>query len=334
MRMSRLLVPVLLALAFLNSVQADTKLNEQTSIVLATVEQAKTVLGRKDEFVQRMSPFDRSARMKTDKVVSEKEYLAFVVSNILAWDKKETANIEAALAIVKRKLKKFSLNLPATVFMIKTTGKEEGQAPYTRGNAIVFPKRVLSGPSEKLQKTIAHEFFHILSRNNPKLRTRLYAIIGFEACNEVDFPSGLKPRKLTNPDAPKNNHHIKLSVEGKPISAVPILLSRSEKYDVQAGGEFFNYLELRFLAIEKDTKSKKFVAVYKDKKPVLLEMRDVGASYIQQIGRNTGYIIHPEEVLAENFAMLVLGAGKAPSPEILKKLQDELSKKKTDNDRR
>jgi hypothetical protein len=38
-----------------------------------------------------------------------------------------------------------------------------------------------------------------------------------------------------------------------------------------------------------------------------------------RIGRNTEYIIHPEEILADNFVLLVNGA-KAPSPEILQKL--------------
>jgi hypothetical protein len=306
------------------------KLNDRTSIVFATAAQAKTVLQQRDKYIQQMSPFDRAARMKTDKVVSEKEFLAFAVRNILPWNKKETAKIQTALAGVKRGLTKLSADFPATVFMIKTTGNEEGQAAYTRGNAIILPKRMISGPAAQLQKTIAHELFHVLSRSNPKLRDVLYKVIGFEPCNQIDFPEGLKSRKLTNPDAPRIEHYITLSLNGKRVSAVPILFSRVEKYDVKSGREFFSYLEFRLLAVKKDATGKKFVAIYKDKKPVLLQMRDFRSAYLKQVGENTAYIIHPEEILAENFALLVAGKKNVPSPGILKKLLSVLSKKKTD----
>jgi hypothetical protein len=45
------------------------------------------------------------------------------------------------------------------------------------------------------------------------------------------------------------------------------------------------------------------------------------------VGRNTDYIIHPEEILAENFALLVLGAGNVPSPEVLTRMREALAKK-------
>lgn len=43
--------------------------------------------------------------------------------------------------------------------------------------------------------------------------------------------------------------------------------------------------------------------------------------YHEKIGRNTGYIIHPEEVLADNFALLLLGSGKINSPHVLDGMQ-------------
>jgi hypothetical protein len=46
----------------------------------------------------------------------------------------------------------------------------------------------------------------------------------------------------------------------------------------------------------------------------------------EQIGRNTQYLWHPEEILADNFAILVLGELSAkplspPSPEVLERLR-------------
>jgi hypothetical protein len=48
--------------------------------------------------------------------------------------------------------------------------------------------------------------------------------------------------------------------------------------------------------------------------------------FFEQIGRNTQYIIHPEEILADNFSLLVREK-TGPSPDILKKLADALKPK-------
>jgi hypothetical protein len=44
----------------------------------------------------------------------------------------------------------------------------------------------------------------------------------------------------------------------------------------------------------------------------------------EQIGRNTGYVIHAEEILASNFELLVQGAPNAPSPEVLERIREVL----------
>ena len=105
--------------------------------------------------------------------------------------------------------------------MIKTTGAEEGNAAYTRATAIVLPKSELGKGQDHLKKLICHELFHILSRQNPELREKLYAIIGFTKCNEIKLPPELERRKITNPDAPRNDHFIRLQIEGQESLAVP-----------------------------------------------------------------------------------------------------------------
>jgi hypothetical protein len=47
--------------------------------------------------------------------------------------------------------------------------------------------------------------------------------------------------------------------------------------------------------------------------PRLVEVEAV-EGFFEQIGRNTGYIIHPEEILADNFVLLVLGRTTPPVP--------------------
>ena len=64
--------------------------------------------------------------------------------------------------------------------------------------------------------------------------------------------------------------------------------------------------------------------VGRDGEPVLLEPRNV-PTFFDKIGRNTGYIIHPEEILAENFVLLVNNKTDVPTPRILREMRDVLS---------
>ena len=135
-----------------------------TTLEFASVSQGKEILTSRDDFVRRMSPFDRSARMKITREVSEAEYLEFVGQNILPWEEEEKQKFIAALRSIQPELKRLSLPLPEKVFVIKTSGNEEGGAPYTRSNAIVLPKANLMAPKGSIQKIVCHELFHILSR--------------------------------------------------------------------------------------------------------------------------------------------------------------------------
>jgi len=289
---------------------ADFKLTDTTKIVFATPEQGTEILARKDTYIQNLSPFDRSARLQTDQPVSEKEFLDFVGrGHTLAWSHGETETISAILEDIRIQLKPFSLPFPETVYMIKTTGAIEGGAAYTRSNAVIFPESVLQARSH-LRYLVAHELFHVLSRANCELRSRLYAVIGFKPLPEpFVFPAELNDQKITNPDAPTHDHYIEVKYEGETRRAVPITYSRTEKYDVNLGGTFFSYLILQFVLLSQDGLPQTLADTYQ------LD------GFMQQIGANTGYIIHPEEILADNFALIALNRNDVPSADIQDKIK-------------
>lgn len=319
--MARLWITSLVLLALGSSVCADVTLKDRTSVVFATVEQGQRILGRSDDFVQRMSPFDRAARLRTSQDVSQEQFLEFVARNVLPWQESESRMLETELEKVNSGMSELTLDLPRTIYLVKTTGREEGGAAYTRDNAVVVPQHLIR--STAIQQVLAHELFHILTRNNPRLGRTLYEVVGFKECTEVEFPPVLKRRKITNPDAPRNNHFIRVSVNGEAVSVVPILYSRAPRYDVGAGGELFDYLEFRLLVV-KDVIAGRCVPVLDESSPRLVEVEQVSGFY-EQVGRNTSYIIHPEEILAENFGFLVLGKTNIRSPWILERLRHALS---------
>lgn len=158
-----------------------------------------------------------------------------------------------------------------------------------------------------------------MSRQNPKLRERAYAAIGFKKCAEAVLPPDLAPRRITNPDAPRNDSFIKVKHEAKEVAALPILFAEPSTYNPKRGGEFFEYLQMRLLIAEQ---VEDLARANGSRKVVPL---DQVSGFFEQIGRNTSYIIHPEETLAENFAHLVEAKADVRSPEILAKLKAALT---------
>jgi hypothetical protein len=305
---------------------ASLKLNDHSTVVFASVEQGQQLLSRQDDFTQRLSPFDRAARMKTNKHTSTAQYLQFTRQHVQPWQQADQQKVTLAFNTIKQTLSRYPLAFPDQVMMIKTTGEEEGHAAYTRGNAIIFTDKQLAFAQSKLQQLLLHELFHILSRSNPELKQRLYQVIGFNKSNELEFPENLKTRKITNPDAPRNDHFVNLEYQQKNIQVVPILFSRTAIYDTDKGGPFFDYLDFKLLVVRHNPQTQALTINIDNGQPQLLDITEV-PDYFNQIGKNTDYIIHPEEILAENFALLLTesrASGSIKSPHIIKKIKQIL----------
>ncbi len=314
---------VLLAAAILVQLVGQASAQE---LSFASAADSQHMLSARDAFVARMSPFDRAARMKTDRDISESQFLEFAAAAALDWDPREKDIVESAFRAIRLAVARLSLPLPSRIYAIKTSGREEGDAAYTRENAIVLPKRILASSEREIQRLLAHELFHISSRTHPKLAKLLYESIGFQYCGEIAFPANLASRKITNPDAPKNDYCILLKLDGQNAWAVPILFSRTSNYDVSRGGEFFQYLQLALLLVETPVGASTTTrALYDSRGPRLVTLQQV-SGFFEQVGQNTDYVIHPEEILADNFALLVLQERNVRSPEILANIRSALVK--------
>jgi hypothetical protein len=292
-------------------------------IELAPIKTARAVLGTRDDFVSRLSPFDRAARLGAAGDVSEAEYLAFATASAREWSNDERARLTAAFAAIAPRLEALLPELGKPILIVKTSGEEEGGAGYTRANAVMLPQA--ADDARELQRTLAHEIFHVASRNDPNMKRALYRAIGFEECGEAVLPAALAMRKMTNPDAPINEHCIEITVEGAKVWAMPILLARQARFDPAAGIPFFGYLTLSMLVVDRG--STPAAPVLRGGAPVLVPMNQV-SGFFEQVGRNTNYIIHAEEILASNFERLVLGESDAPSPDVLERIRAELVRKR------
>ncbi len=292
-------------------------------LYFASAEKARQILTCKDEYVKCLSPFDMSARMKTDQTVTLEQFLEHSGNAAMEWQADEQKIVENVFENIKPALAPFVALLPDSIMMIRTNGQIEGGSPYTRSNAVVFTPQVFTLSDSIMQEVLAHELFHVITRAHPQLKRQLYKSIGFHYCGEIKFPEMLKARKMTNPDAPFNDHCIQVSIADEQKWVVPILYSRTDKYNTQTGGDIFRYMFVAFLMVDYTPGDNGTGELY-DPQNLKLATFDQLEGFYEQVGHNTEYIIHPEETLADNFSLMILGVESLPSPGIIEKIRQVL----------
>ncbi|MGI9471018.1 MAG: eCIS core domain-containing protein [Rubripirellula sp.] len=274
------------------------------SFVFATAKQAKALLQQPDLYTDQWSQFDRQVRIRSELDPGTKGLLQFVGEQALDWPDEERQWATSAIQSLAKPLEELGIQVEEPIMLLHTTGREESGAAYTRGNFIAAPKGQLGSKAKPPRKLMAHELFHVLSRNNPKLRDELYATIGFQRASQIDLPQQLQPLKITNPDAPIIEHVIDIKLdEDTSVSAAPVLFAKSP-FSAKTNAGLFSYLSFQLMEVEQmgDRWQPKLV----DSKPVFHS--PANPDFRRQIGQNTRYIIHPEEVLADNFALMLMGS--------------------------
>jgi hypothetical protein len=202
------------------------------------------------------------------------------------------------------------------VLLNPPNGQESAQAPYTRANGIVLPgQAAIPGYSDPM--VMAHELWHVASRHAPALATRLYAEIGFEPIAELAFPPQWTNLRIANPDAPSNLHAMRVQIEGRSAWITPVLVAA--RTTLQPGETFFNVMQPRLLEVEPGRNGGSSRAVLRDGQP-LWHALDGPHDYLRRLGGNTGYVIHPEEAMADNVALLAT-ALRARNPELLARIK-------------
>ncbi len=272
----------------------------ETVISFASETEAISMLTSEDSFTMSWSDFDVDARVG-HKNATKKELFTFIKEQVRAWTKEEEAYI---LTIIKEidllvEAKGYSLPIPDSLFLLKTTQTEEGGATaYTRANYIVFNDAILDMDRSKFKKLFLHELFHIISRNDTVFRAKMYEIIGFSVLeNNIEYPESIASLRITNPDAIQTDTYIHLRHKGLSKPFMMVLYAKS----TYKGGSFFDYLKIAFMELDVDNTIK----MDSIGKPSLLEMSQV-SGFFEKIGKNTNYIIHPEEIIADNFSFLLM----------------------------
>ena len=280
----------------------ELRLQTDTSINFADISYGKSLLSTNDKFLSTLSSFDMQSRMNLiDNEPTKDDFVKFISNQVLEWNSDEIDKISLCVIKISKQFKELNLKLtlPKEIIFIKTTGREEGHAAYTRGNAIILPQKKFKSSLTKLEVLIVHELFHIHTKNNLKSREDLHNILGFKKCKDITsvLPKHIDDYRITNPDSPQNNFYKYVKKSGNSIKVVPILVSHSD----YKGGVFFKYISKELIVVDGVNSNMKIV--YDEKAPILYRYEEVEGLY-DKIGRDTKYNYHPEEVLASYFEFL------------------------------
>lgn len=278
--------------------------------------EARTLLSKEDATTRQWSRFDYEARLGK-KGGTRQELMRFIADQARDWSKEDKQRMQEAADSLNSHIKalNLSLTLPQKIRILKTTMAEEGGAGgYTRMDYIVVEEQIARMKPQQASYLLAHELFHVLTRNNSDFREKMYKLIGFNIVpEEFEVPADLRDVVITNPDVNRFDSYARFRIKSEERPCA-MLIYANKPYE---GGSFFNYLTIGLMPL-KDGKAEQ-----KDGKTVIYGIKDA-ENFFEQVGRNTNYIINPEEILAENFAFLLTRKPVTGTPELIEKMRQAL----------
>ena len=252
----------------------------------------------------------------------------FTQKQILEFSQEEKDAIAKSIHAIEDILKENNLALPPMdeMIFVKTTQLEEGgAAAYTHKNEIYFGDESMAAYLSDDETVLrvanaltAHEIFHCLTRNNPDFREAIYSIINFKI-QDKDFELGPDTNTIaySNPDVDHRNSYATFNLNG--VERDCFILLTTKPFEKE-GDNFMENIGIGLVPVD-DTNT--YLGLGTDVNP---------ADFFAVVGQNTGYVIDPEECMADNFSYAIvygkdgIEGNPYPTPEIIEKILDYLKK--------
>lgn len=314
MRISHWLLSVILCCLSIN-VFAQKKIPFR----FATRAEAQMLITDIDNFTNKLNSFDINLRLSKEDG-RKSELLRLAMNETLNWSEEEKKKITATFKSLQSKIDKQKLKIkyPQEVILVKTSMKEEmNVAAYTRKNWIALGEKYINeATNEELEYLLAHEIFHLLTRSNKEFKKSVYSVIGFNVTErELFFPIDIIEKRISNPDIELYDSYAEFTINGNKQKCSMIIYS---KIPFSPEKSLSDYLSVGLLPLNDN-----LIPVQNDGKTVIYDIEQAEDFY-EKIGKNTQYIINPEEILADNFAYLLIQKKDLPNPEILTKIAELL----------
>ena len=310
MRLSHWILSVLLCcISFTASAQ------KKISYRFATRAEAQILITDIDNFTNRLNSFDINLRLGKENG-RKSELLKLAMNETLNWSETEKKKITAAFKSLQAKIDKQKLKIkyPQEVILVKTSMKEEmNVAAYTRRNWIALGEKYINESTpESLEYLLAHEMFHLLTRSNKDFKKSVYSVIEFNVTDrELFFPIDIIEKRISNPDIEMYDSYAEFTINGQKQKCSMMIYSA---IPFSAEKTLSDYLSVGLIPLNDS-----LIPLQENGQTVIYSI-DQAEDFYQKIGKNTEYIINPEEILADNFAYLVTQKKNLPNPEIIQKI--------------
>lgn len=286
---------------------------EDIRVIFNLKEEGKKLITTRDSYINNLTQLDLDCRCHKSGATLD-EYLKLCEGSVLDFTEEESYTIYDILCELDRELKRRGMMLPFVehINLVKTSGKEENNAyAYTRDNTIYICKGALDREEGFVEHMLAHELFHVMTRNCPEFKKTIYNIIGYTVEDKFfKYPETKLGEFVSNPDVCNQVCYAKIRAGFKEYDCITMTFSH-QTYD---GGGFHNYYRPCFFPIDENHEFLRD----EDGELMVFGLIQVTDSYLEHIGRNTHYFVNPEEALAENFVIAVLGTTEdIPNPEII-----------------
>jgi len=306
----------------------------------ATAAETGKRLRRPDDWARQLSAFERSARARTTEPVSKQELLAHVSAQGLDWTAVEQAYWQGLVERLSAALEGTNLQIPH-LRLTKTSGLDEFNAAYARNDAIILPQERVSLSGGDFARRdfflLAHELWHALSLDDPRLRRAMYELMGFQRFPEIEPPVELESRRLSNPGGHTYEDAFAVQTPDGPADVVPFVRSSASLEAVialptEGPPAIFGVLDIVLIPVDTGTGD-----IVRGPGGELVTYGFGNTNWVPQTLRNTNFIIHPEEIMADNFASLMewRDSGELPTdnpsgfpihaPDLLRDMEDVMT---------
>ncbi|MDD2959969.1 MAG: hypothetical protein PHR92_15870 [Lachnospiraceae bacterium] len=261
----------------------------------ASMEEGKKLLLGNTAYYAGYSQDDLDYRMQKQGATME-EYQAYAAAQVLEISQDEKAVIDAHMANMEKTMADQGYTLPAMeqIVFVKTTQNEEGgSVAYTHGTCIFLGDGLMEllasedeAAASYAECILWHEIFHCLTRCSPEFRASMYSVIHFTVQQEnFELPPSVSDYFISNPDVENHNAYATFLINGKPVDCF-IAFIVTQHFE-QQGESFFQH------GIP--------VLVPTDGSDVYYTKAQA-SNFDEIFGENTGYVVDPEECLADNFS--------------------------------
>jgi len=265
----------------------------------ADLKEAQNLYLSNTQYFNNFSQYDLDYKLNK-KNATLKEFKDFGVSQMLEFTKIEKEILSKQIEKMEKTLEKQKMRLPFNqeITFIKSTQKEEnGSLAYTHGTQIYLGEKIFDLMDNKnikkmftFEEILWHELFHCMTRTNKTFRKDMYKIIHFTV-NEKDFkiPKLIFDISISNPDVEHHDSYATFNIKGKNIDCY-MVLTASKPFN-KPGDSFFRCIQSAIVPI--DSKGEFYLP-------------EDAENFWDIFGKNTNYVIDPEECLADNFCYAML----------------------------